>query len=149
MIIDKLSNLSAHVKDQELCSAIAQFLGNASNLLAGKYPIKDGTFANVLEYTTKTFDNIKMEAHVKFIDLQYMVDGCETVLRQHKTGNQPIDDYNPDKDVIHYSPISYDAYVLNKGEFAIMLPDDLHQCICKESPIAIKKIVVKIPVQSF
>lgn len=146
MYIDKLENLSNYVKDQKLAKAITEFLLNSATVEAGKHPILDGTFANVLEYTTKAFETVKMEAHRKYLDLQYVVSGEEAVLKQDLDDNAPINEYNDVKDVVHYSPKSYDKALLLEGMFGIMFPEDLHQCIAVSSPAPIKKVVVKIPV---
>lgn len=146
MYIDKLENLSNYIKDQKLAKAITEFLLNSVTVEAGKHPILDGTFANVLEYTTKAFETVKMEAHRKYLDLQYVVSGEEAVLKQDLDDNAPINEYNDVKDVVHYSPKSYDKALLLEGTFGIMFPEDLHQCIAVSSPAPIKKVVVKIPV---
>ena len=147
MIIDKLQNLSNHVNN-DLANAISEFLKDAKTVPVGKHDITGGTFANVLEYSTKVFETVKMEAHVKYLDLQYMVSGVEKVLYEDKGDNAPINEYNEVKDVIHYSPNSYTEHLLEEGYFAIMFPNDLHQCVCKDVPQNIKKIVVKIPVDA-
>ena len=146
MYIDKLENLGNYIKDQALKDAIENFLKNAATVEAGKHPILDGTFANVLEYTTKPFEAVKMEAHRKYLDLQYIVSGEETVLKQDLDDNEPINEYNEVKDVVHYSPKTYDRALLLEGTFGIMFPEDLHQCIAVTSPAPLKKVVVKIPV---
>ena len=147
MIIDKLENLSKYINN-DLASAISEFLKDAKNVTLGKHDIVGGTFANVLEYSTKVFETVKMEAHIKYLDLQYMVSGVEKVLYQDKGDNSPINEYNDVKDVIHYSPNTYTEHLLEEGYFGIMFPNDLHQCVCKDTPLAIKKIVVKIPVDA-
>jgi YhcH/YjgK/YiaL family protein len=146
MIIDKLENLGNYVKDEQLKNAIENFLKNAKTVETGKHPILDGTFANVLEYQTKPFEAVKMEAHRKYLDLQYIVCGEETVLKQDLDDNQPINEYNDVKDVVHYSPKTFDRALLLEGTFGIMFPEDLHQCIAVTEPAPLKKVVVKIPV---
>ena len=149
MIIDKLENLNKYFNDQNLANAVLQFLQNAKSVDAGKYYITDTTFANVLEYQTKVFETVKMEAHVKYVDLQYLVSGTEKVMIENKGNEKPINEYNDVKDVIHYSPAHYEQAVFHEGEFAIMLPNDLHQCVSENAPMNIKKVVVKIPVEIF
>ena len=146
MFIDKLENLGNYIKDEQLKTAVETFLKNAKDVEAGKHPILDGTFANVLEYTTKPFEGVKMEAHRKYLDLQYIVSGEEAVLKQDLDDNEPINEYNEVKDVVHYSPKSFDRAILVEGTFGIMFPEDLHQCIATTSPALLKKVVVKIPV---
>ena len=149
MIIDKLSNISKHVKNQELSNAIKNFLENASEKEVGTHAILNNTVAKVQEYLTKPLEEIKTEAHVKFIDLQYMHTGCELVLSKDIDGQKPVTEYNEVKDVIFYAPENCEKSQLLAGCFAIMLPNDLHQCVALNEPEQIKKVVVKIPVEEF
>ena len=149
MIIDKLSNISNHVKNPELCEAIKTFLQNAQEKEVGTHTILGKTVAKVQEYQTKPLEQVKTEAHVKFIDLQYMHTGCELVLSQNIEGQKPVTEYNDVKDVIFYSPEKYEKSQLLAGYFAIMLPEDLHQCVALNNPEQIKKVVVKIPIEEF
>ncbi|MBQ7236767.1 MAG: YhcH/YjgK/YiaL family protein [Clostridia bacterium] len=149
MIIDKLSNLQKHVKDPELANSIKNFLENAEQKEVGKHEIYGGTFAKVQEYLTKTLDQVKMEAHVKYLDLQYIHSGSEIVIYKDIDGAVPETEYNDVKDVTFYAPTDYKSSELNAGCFAIMFQNDLHQCIANGAPENIKKVVVKIPVSEF
>ena len=47
-----------------------------NSLPAGKYEIDGGdVFANVQEYTTLPVEEKKFEAHDKFFDIQYLIEG--------------------------------------------------------------------------
>ncbi len=146
MYIDKIENLKNYIKDQNLLNAILDFLKTAKTAEKGKHDILGETHANVLEYTTKPFESVKMEAHEKFLDLQYIVSGEEKILKQELADNKPITEYDEAKDRIFYSPTTFDVALLTKGTFGIMYPNDLHQCVAVCDPIDIKKVVVKIPV---
>ena len=145
MYIDKLENLSNYIKDQKLAKAITEFLLNSATVEAGKHPILDGTFANVLEYTTKLFETVKMEAHRKYLDLQYVVSGEEAVLKQDLADNQPINEYNDVKDVEFFTAPWYNTVVLNGTNFALIFPNDLHagSFVTDESQ-KVKKFVFKL-----
>ena len=149
MIIDKLSNLQKHVKNPELANAIKNFLENAADKEVGKHDILGGTFAKVQEYETKSLNQVKMEAHVKYLDLQYIHSGSEIVIYKDIEGAIPETEYNDVKDVTFYAPTDYKSDELNAGCFAIMFPNDLHQCIANGAPENVKKVVVKIPVSEF
>ncbi len=118
----------------------------AKSVDTGKHVILGETFANVLEYTTKPFTEIKMEAHRAFLDLQYIVCGEEKILKQDLADNKPVTDYDNSKDRAFYSPKTFDTALLFEGTFGIMYPNDLHQCVAVDEPINIRKIVFKIPV---
>lgn len=149
MIIDKLSNVNKYVKNQELAKAITDFLTKTGEKAVGKYDIYGGTFAKVQEYTTKLLSEVKMETHVKYLDLQYIHSGCETVITDKLNGQTPVNEYNPEKDVTFYLPEKFESAPLKAGYFALIFPEDLHQCIADGQPIDIKKVVVKIPVSEF
>ena len=148
MIIDKLSNIEKHFNDKKLANAIKEFLLDAENKEVGKHDILDGTFAKVQEYDTKPLTEVKMEAHKKYLDLQYIHKGSEIVISKNIENQAPITEYNEVKDVIFYSPSDYAEDKLLEGSFAIMFPEDLHQCIANGEPTALKKVVVKIPVDA-
>ena len=146
MIIDTLENVKKYFKNQNLANAIQNFLADAENKQVGKHDIYGGTFAKVQEYTTKLIENVKMEAHVKYLDLQYIHSGKEIVITKQKGDDKPVVEYNEIKDVEFYLPTNFESNKLNQGCFALIFPEDLHQCIADGQPINIKKVVVKIPV---
>ena len=148
MIIDKLSNIEKYFNDKALAKAIKEFLLDAESKAVGKHDILGGTFAKVQEYDTNPLTEVKMEAHKKYLDLQYIHKGSEIVISKNIENQAPITEYNDVKDVIFYSPSDYAKDELLEGSFAIMFPEDLHQCIANGNPVALKKVVVKIPVDA-
>ncbi len=146
MYIDKFENLKNYIKDQDLLKAVSDFLKTAKSAPKGRNDILGETYANVLEYTTKKFETIKMEVHRQFVDLQYVVSGEEKLLKQDIAGNPAITEYDAEKDYAFHAPETFDSAILSEGTFAILYPNDLHQCVALGDPIDIKKVVVKIPV---
>lgn len=146
MYIDKISNLKNYVKDQNLLTAILDFIKVAKTAPKGRTNILGESYANVLDYTTKPFETIKMEAHRQFVDLQCIISGEEKLLKQDILGVKPITEYNAENDCIFYTPENFDCTILNESSFAILYPNDLHQCVAVDNPIDIRKIVFKIPV---
>ena len=146
MYIDKLENLKNYIKDQELLSAVTDIIANGKAIETGKHALIGDSFANVLEYQSKAFETVKMEAHRKFLDVQVIISGEEAVLKQDLGSNQAISEYNDVKDVVFYAPKTYDKALLSEGTFGIMFPEDLHQCVAVSAPAPVKKIVFKIPV---
>ena len=72
-----------------------------ASLENGKYEI-DGkmVYANVMSYTTIPWEEAKFEAHENYTDIQYIIEGQETMTYA------PVEDltvktpYNPEKDVV-------------------------------------------------
>ena len=57
-------------KIKELCPSAYDFILNkAEGAVVGKYPLEDGAYVSVQEYTTKARRDAKYEAHKKFIDI--------------------------------------------------------------------------------
>ena len=79
MIIDRIENAALyyplHPKFKQAFDYIAQI--NIHTLPAGRHEIDNSMYVLVQEYTTKTKEEGKWEAHRRYIDLQYVVQGAE------------------------------------------------------------------------
>lgn len=116
----------------------------------GRYDLSDGIFVNVMTYETKKRSEALFEAHKKYIDIQIILEGSEIisvepveVMHQHKCvepfGDGDIELYEVNSDCVDY--------VLNKGDFLILYPEDGHMpSICVGEPETVKKAVFKVPV---
>ena len=88
----------------ELWKAVFEFMKqDLAAMEVGKYQLIEGeAFAMISEYDTKEPENAKWEAHKKYIDLQYVINGEEQM------GILPLADaknaleYNDQKDLIFY-----------------------------------------------
>jgi len=125
------------------------FLKNTDlhSLEAGRYEI-DGknVYANVLEYTTSPWEEVKYEAHNNYTDIQYMIEGSE-VMTYAPVGELEVSiPYNEEKDVIKYHDSTKGLPVVVKsGQFMIFQPWDGHKPnVMDGTAAAVKKIVVKI-----
>jgi len=147
VIIDKLESFEIYKKINRRFSHAFDFILNyeRSRMGEGKYEI-DGSkvFALVQEYHTQSSDKFVWEAHRKYIDLQYMLEGTEDMGYAHISSMKPISDY-----------IDTDDYILFKGDgmyikvregfFTIFFPHDCHKVRVSTGSISkVKKIVVKI-----
>ena len=146
MYIDKISNLKNYIKDQDLLKAVLDFLKVAKTAPKGRNDILGESYANVLDYTTKAFETVKMEVHRQYVDLQCVISGEEKLLKQDISMGKAITEYDEAKDYSFYTTENYDCAVLNETNFAILYPNDLHQCVALNESMDIRKIVFKIPV---
>ena len=117
---------------------------------AGRYEIA-GTacFALVQQYETAPASTRRMEAHQKFIDIQYVLSGTEIIGVSTPEGQKPITDYNPEKDIQFFDGTNgVSPWAMRAGELAIFFPEDLHRPGCQlgDEPVSVTKVVVKIPV---
>ena len=118
------------------------------NLSDGDYEIDaKNIYAFISSYKTKTEAEAKFEAHRKYIDIQCILSGTEVIGFEAPEEVQLIEDYKDGGDICFYSlNKDYDRIVLKKGEFAIIMTDELHApCLSlNDEPTDVKKAVVKI-----
>jgi len=149
MIVDTLQNaaLYKHLHPR-IVKAFDYLLNtNFDELATGKYEIDgDNLFAIVNEFETKDRSVCEVEAHRKYIDIQYVVKGVEMFGYTPYTGQVPVKDYDAEKDfAIYEEPVSYMR--LESGMFIIFYPTDLHQPEVREyEPVLVKKVVLKVKV---
>jgi len=87
------------------------------DIVIGRHEIAgDDMFALVQRYQTRPIEGMQLEAHRRYIDVQYLVTGREA---------------------IHWAP-------LRAGQFMMLFPDDAHvPCCCIDAPSEVVKVVVK------
>lgn len=90
-------------------------------------------------------DGARLEAHRRYIDVQYTIEGDEAIGWMPLTGcGQPIDDYDAAKDVSFYAARPTTWLAVPQGSFAIFFPHDAHAPLAGRG--AVKKAILKIAV---
>jgi len=147
MIIDTLENASRYEGLHERFKAAFHFLKN-TNLTAlqeGRFEIDDSRlFVLTQTYQTKPVEGAKLEAHRKYIDIQYVVSGEEFIGYAPLLKQEPVAPFSEEKDIGFYRG---DASFTNvsAGMFAIFYPNDAHlpgRYLQAASPV--RKIVIKV-----
>ncbi len=150
MITDKFKNIDLYCSLSDRISEAIDFLRKTdfTNLKPQEISV-DGKniFAILAEYQTKDIQNCKLEAHRKYIDIQYIISGSELIGYAPLNNQTVIEEYDEEKDVIFFDGET-SLVKLDTGMFAVFFPDDLHKpCIqAAENSELVKKIVVKIKV---
>ena len=149
MILDKLENQSLYVNTHSNLKKAFDFLlnNNVEELADGKYEIdSNNVFALVQSYTTKQEDDNKWESHQKYIDIQYVAKGNETIMWTPVEQLNVEEDYSEEKDVTFYKNGSHSTKLnLKDNYFCILFPEDGHKPACIfDEPMKIKKVVLKI-----
>ena len=119
----------------------------AAKTEVGKYIIEeDKYFYMVQEYEAKLVEDSKFEMHEKFIDIQYIIEGCEEIRFDVPECLKP--GLPPKGDNIYFDIASdtCDTAVLTAGEFAIIFPGEPHAPGIRhnEEGKNVRKIVFKI-----
>jgi len=106
----------------------------------------DNCFALVQSYTTKPAAQGTFESHERYIDIQFIQSGQETLLWTPRGALKITQPYNAEKDVAFYAmPARTTAVNLVAGEFAIFFPEDGHAPgIEFGSASTVRKIVIKV-----
>lgn len=109
------------------------------------YPLENGRFM-VQQGTTKPWQNAQLEAHREYLDIQYILEGKDTVGWAPVDTLTPTCEFNTEKDYGLYTgentPVEIKA-----GYCYVVYPEDAHAPNTHLSvPSDYKKIVVKLKV---
>ena len=140
-------------KDLNRYEAIIPGLKEAMEVIAGleNYepatdPLSCGGKVLVQANTTKPAEGGLLEAHKNFLDIQYILDGGETMGWAPIENLEPAKPYNPDKDVWHFAG-SCDLIDIRPGYCYVVYPEDAHMPGAHlDTPAEYVKLVVKLEV---
>ncbi len=151
MVIDKLEN--AH-----LYAGLSTKIGKCLEILKdeklstkkdGRYEVDgDELYYIVQRYTTRPLKEGRLEAHRKYIDIQFAAGG-EEMIGHSLIGQLNIQQpYDEAKDIIFYKvPEKINTVKLGEGMFCILFPQDGHIPCCQlNGPSNVIKVVVKIKI---
>ncbi|MBP2625691.1 MAG: hypothetical protein H6Q68_402 [Firmicutes bacterium] len=120
-----------------------------SALALGRHEIQDSKiYAMVAEYETQPKEQRRLEAHKKYLDIQYICSGEEMIGSGSLATVSEIDeDCLEARDVIFYKGVAAETeFILSHGMFAVYFPWDVHRPNCSNGEKAgkVRKVVVKI-----
>ena len=149
MIFDTIKNCEQYFNLHPNYEKAFAFLKDAMKQFpeTGKHEIDgDNLFASVQAYNTLTEDG-KMEAHEKYVDIQFIVSGKETMYVNDIEKSELTDAYREDWDAAFYKvDENASALTLTPGCFVVLLPNDAHRpCVAFGGVSeAVQKIVMKV-----
>ena len=119
-----------------------------AQLPEGWVDLEKGVRASVQHYVTFPEDELFFESHEKYFDIQYLVEGTECVGVCTRDGLIVRSPYEAGNDITFYEEPSLSGSVLLRaGDYVVLSPEDAHKPRCAAgSTMAVKKIVVKVPV---
>jgi len=122
---------------------------DTDSLKLGKYDLDEDNYMIVVEVDTDAPNIRQLEAHHKFADIQFVIEGREKIGYQSITqmGNLLEKESNVANDIYFYDSKFEDTVItMTKGTYAILLPSDAHRTLCNWSNKSerVKKIIVKI-----
>lgn len=120
-----------------------------SKMQDGKHVLEEDITLNLSSYQTKNLEEKKAESHKKYIDIQYVISGVETIgVGYENQENELLENYNEEKDCIFYKKIKDENFIIvSAGMFAIFFPTDIHRPGCSfNDKLDVRKVVIKISV---
>ncbi|WP_010134611.1 YhcH/YjgK/YiaL family protein [Ochrovirga pacifica] len=149
MILDTIQNAYLYKALGERLSIGLEYISNTdfSKLEMGVHKVKeDEVFAILQTYDTKIEEEVRLESHQKYIDIQYLLQGEELIGVEPLTNQEVLLDELEEKDVIFYKG-SASKIKLSKNSFMIFFPTDVHAPGIKiQSSKKVIKVVVKVAV---
>lgn len=149
MIIDTLQNASKYYSAHPLFAKAFEYIMQTDLLNApdGKAEIGEGlkTIISNAPGKTKEASLAKFECHNKNIDIQYCINGVETIGWKPRENCTSFNGgYNEEKDVQYYSDQPDTFFQLTNGQFVVFFPEDVHAPMIGNGDI--KKLVIKVKI---
>jgi YhcH/YjgK/YiaL family protein len=119
---------------------------DVASLISGKYVVGDDFFYIVQEYDTKSPEQGRYESHKKYVDIQYLVEGCEHIAVTASAFMEPDGSYNEETDVQFLKDSKHASnLLLTSGKYVILYPKDAHKPgLTVDNISRVKKILGKV-----
>lgn len=119
-----------------------------SGLTPGKYPINgDSVFLMIQEMKPLPRKLAKWESHRKYVDIQYLIQGKESIGFQKTDSLKVKKSYSETNDITFYEDNGNGFFVdLQEDSFVVCFPTDAHMPLVGNANTAIKKAVIKVEV---
>ena len=149
MIFDSIHNKENYKEDEKIYQALCYLAEMKSWEEATPDTIiqKGAIIANPVSFVSKEEKDCMYEAHQKYIDVHYIMEGVERIATADVSSLQIKTPFSEEKDIGFYQGDESGSYLLKPGEFMVCFPSDAHKvAMMEKSPKTVKKVVVKIRV---
>ena len=154
MIVTDVRHLPTQLRTTLALEQAIEFLRRAGwqGHADGRIPIDGNQVYGMLQsYETKTpTETVLFEGHRMYIDIQYIIEGKETIYWMPTSGLIPTTPYDEAKDV-WLCQSAHDRAVpiwLSAGQLAVFFPEDAHSPKHMfGAPMRVRKIVIKVLVE--
>ncbi|MDR2006281.1 MAG: YhcH/YjgK/YiaL family protein [Acidaminococcales bacterium] len=134
----RLSRALAYLRDADLDA-----LPDGRHEIEGK-----DIYLYILSYSTAHKEAQTAEAHYKYIDIQYIIKGSETVYHAPiDPGLQSVKEKNLKEDYVFFDKVQNEKeYLQTTGSIMIFFPWDIHRTKCHAGgrPGKVRKAVIKV-----
>jgi biofilm protein TabA len=152
MILDTLEHAAQYeALNSRFAKAFAYLRTVDGTQALGRHDLDgDDCFALIQTYETKSIEKAKFEAHRKYIDVQFIFSGRETILWAPLSAMQEETmAYSEEKEAALWKLVpDVTPLHMGAGHFAILYPQDAHApCVEWDKPEQVFKVVVKVAVE--
>ena len=148
MILDRIEQADLYASLNPHFAKAFAFLRQKGldKLSDGRHDIDgDNVYALVVKGTCKPPSEAKLEAHRRYIDIQYLISGCDSMgWKSCKLSKNSEGPYNHKTDAELFSDTPSVWLTLGPGDFAIFFPEDAHAPGVGDGEF--HKVVVKVAV---
>ncbi|KFZ38907.1 hypothetical protein HR45_00435 [Shewanella mangrovi] len=154
MILDSLANRHLYSNLHPRLKLALEFVATTdfSQLAKGVHKVDgDKLLAIINEYETKPQDQEMFEVHRRYADVQYVISGHEEFGYLPFHGQDADIAYDSERD---FAKFDYEKHQhqagfmpLNPGVFAIFFPGDMHMAATLDTPVAVRKVVMKVQLE--
>jgi YhcH/YjgK/YiaL family protein len=151
MIYDRFENLNLYCQaGSRLHQALVVARDAVPAIADGRMDIDgDRLYASVATYETGSRDERRFEAHRRYIDVQVLLEGEESIDVSLGKDLPILEAYDETRDVMFLQPPpQFASLPMRPGFFAVFYPHDIHRpgCHLKEKR-RVRKIVMKVAVE--
>lgn len=153
MLYADLNKFRRTFPENEVMREALDFIVNeAAGLDDGRYDLPGGLYAVIMHYAPTKPVNRRYETHVKYHDVQAVLEGDEFLLYHPLIGDMGVTEDRLEKDDIRFHsdpPLGMEvALRLRPGYFVVLTPEDAHKTECLGGSAHVRKCVVKVPVDA-
>ncbi|MBN6075236.1 YhcH/YjgK/YiaL family protein [Aggregatibacter actinomycetemcomitans] len=152
MIIGDLTRADVKLGLPPVIAQICDYLNelDLTALTNGHHDITDQIYMNVMEFDTVPANNKQAELHQKYLDIQVLISGAESI--DYGVTSPDLSQYTDYNDTDDYQlcPVieQQNTLTLRPKMFVVFYPYEPHRpgCNVNGQAVKLKKLVVKIPV---
>ncbi len=143
MILDSLAHAERYYSLHPAFRKAFEYL-RKGNFTPGRHELEKTHLLAIGDDTNgKGHEKARLEAHKRYIDIQYALDGNDEIgWRPTHNCHGIAEAYNEEKDIVFYTEKPWVWLPVPKGYFAIFFPEDAHAPLAGNGPI--QKIVMKV-----
>lgn len=148
MIVQNINNENDH--SPEILLELIKFLKNCdfNYLKEGEYQLYEDKIKLIFsEYETEEIYEKKPEQHRRYIDIQYIIYGQESIgISYPNNENEAISEFNVEKDVVLFNKVVDEFFIsLKSGMYVVIFPYEIHRPNLSDGgKHRIKKAVIKL-----